>query len=489
MAASTSSVYIPDPRRWRILIVLIVALFMSLVGVSVVNVALPSIGHGLGATESELQWVLSGYALTFGIGLVSAGRAGDIYGRGPLFIAGITVFTVASIVSGFAQDPMMLNVSRAVQGIGSGLLNPQVIGMIQQYFRGEERGLAFGYFGSAVAVAVAVGPLIGGLLIQGAGPEQGWRWTFLINVPVGIAAIVLALVWFPKPLLNSKLPPEQREERESSDRSLDPVAAVILGVAVLAIMLPFVEGGRSRLVWWALPAGLALLFAWVHWERRQKRVGRRPMVDLAIFKVKSFTNGSVLITLYFMGVSSVWVIIALYMQDGLGHSALAAGLVGLPGALCSSVAAQWGGHNVAKHGRMVVIAGMYSALLGLVSSVLVVWLASRGMVSEWWLLLTLSFIGLAQGAVITPNQTLTLADVPLEYAGSSGGIMQTGQRIGTSVGIAVITALTFGVLAVSNWSIAFMIGFAAIIVVVALALLVAYADQRQRQNIDEPALV
>ncbi|HNP16128.1 MAG TPA: MFS transporter, partial [Terrimesophilobacter sp.] len=158
--SETRQDYVPDPRRWRVLAVLVVVLFMSLVSVSIVNVALPSIQASLGATSSELQWVLSGYALTFGVGLVSAGRAGDIFGRGPLFIAGVALFTISSIVAGFSPDPLSLNIARAFQGIGSGLLSPQAVGMIQHYFRGAERARAFGFFGAAVGVSVAVGPLL-----------------------------------------------------------------------------------------------------------------------------------------------------------------------------------------------------------------------------------------------------------------------------------------------------------------------------------------
>ncbi len=457
-----------------------VALFMSLIDVSIVNVALPSIQQGLDASQSELQWVLSGYALAFGVGLVAAGRAGDIYGRGALFIAGVAIFTAASIACGFAVDPAMLNIARAFQGIGSGLINPQAVGMIQQHFRGPERGRAFGFFGAAVGASVSVGPVLGGLLINWLGVENGWRWVFFVNIPVGIAAIALAMRWFPKPLINEQS--EDPTQAPSVLRDLDPVGAVLLGLAVLAILLPFVEAGAGAWVWASLPIGLVLLAAWLWWERRQKRLGHNPMVDLGIFRVPSFTNGASLVSLYFVGITSVWVLLALYMQNGLGHSALDAGLIGLPSAILSGVAALWGGRQVARFGRRLVIAGLYFALFGLATSMLVVWLQSLGVVSEWWLLLSLSFIGIAQGMVISPNQTLTLADVPLTYAGSSGGIMQTGQRIGTSVGIAVITALSFWVLGSSGWSWAFITGFAAIMVVVVLTLLIAYHDLGRREH-------
>ena len=472
--------YTPDPRRWRILAVLMVALFMSLIDVSIVNVALPSIQLGLDASQSQLQWVLSGYALAFGVGLVAAGRAGDIYGRGALFMSGVAIFTASSIACGLAQDATVLNIARAFQGIGSGLLNPQAVGMIQQHFRGNERGRAFGFFGAAVGVSVSIGPVLGGLLIKLAGMEHGWRWVFFVNLPVGVAAIILAARWFPKPLFDKQ--PVDGARAPSVVRDLDPGGAVLLGLAVLAILLPFVETGASAWVWVSLPVGLALVAVWLWWERRQKARDRNPMVDLDIFRVASFANGALLVSMYFVGITSVWVLLALYMQDGLGHTALAAGLIGLPSAILSGVAALWGGRNVGRFGRKLVIGGLYMALVGLATSILVVWLRSAGMASEWWLLLSLSFIGIAQGMVISPNQTLTLADVPLTYAGSSGGIMQTGQRIGTSVGIAVITALAFKVLATSGWSWAFIAGFAAIMVVVVATLFVGYHDQRLRRE-------
>src|SRR5690625_1020400 len=146
----------PDRVRWRILAVLLAVIFMSLVSVSIVNVALPSIQRDLGAAQSDIQWVLSGYALTFGVILVAAGRAGDIMGRGGIFLVGVGIFTASSVAAGLAPDPLWLNAARFVQGIGSGLLNPQGIGMIQQYFRGPERGRAFGYFGTTVGVSVAI---------------------------------------------------------------------------------------------------------------------------------------------------------------------------------------------------------------------------------------------------------------------------------------------------------------------------------------------
>lgn len=466
----------PDPRRWHILAVLILVLFMSLIDVGIVNVAIPSIQLGLGASDAEIQWVLAGYALTFGVGLVTAGRAGDVYGRGPLFILGIFIFTGASVACGMAQNALWLNIARAIQGVGSCLISPQVVGMIQHYFRGEERGRAFGIFGSAAAASFVVGPLLGGYIIMIAGAEVGWRWTFLINLPVGILAIVLAWRWLPRPLWNP------RDSGNASERSLDPIGALLLGVAVLGLMMPFVEGRASAWVWLSIPAGLAVLGLWVGWEKRRKHLGHQPMVDLAIFKVKSFSNGTLMISLFFASTTGIWVLVALYMQNGLGHTPFASGSIGVPGAIASSLGALWGGKNVSRRGRAVVLGGMYFAAAGIALSILVVWLHSTGLVSEWFLLASLGVLGLGQGLVVSPNQTLTLDEVPIRYAGSSGGIMQTGQRLGSTVGIAILTATAFGThLASQNWALAFIAGLAVALLITLGAAGVAFVDQRQRK--------
>ncbi|WP_434613053.1 MFS transporter [Arthrobacter sp. A5] len=316
---------------------------------------------------------------------------------------------------------------------------------------------------------------------------------------------MLALLWFPRPLLNARSSGRagvqeatrdaakemtyddvkegrRRSAAPASDqpRQLDPVGAVQLGVAVLALLLPFVEARASSSGWlWALlPVALVLGLCWVLWEHRYKSSGRSPMVDLAIFKTRSFSVGTLLIGLYFLGITSVWVLVAQYMQEGLGHSALESGTIGLPNAVLSAVTANMAGRRVFRYGRKLVAAGMVSVLAGLGLSVLVIELHAHGTVSEWWLLATLALVGAGQGAVVSPNQTLTLAEVPLQYAGSAGGIMQTAQRVGTSVGIALVTAVAFTVLASSDWAQAITAGFGLIGAVIVSALLVAVRDVR-----------
>ncbi|MFB1010839.1 MAG: MFS transporter [Thiopseudomonas sp.] len=471
-----------DPARWRILLVVLAAIFMSLMGVSIVNVALASIQQALDASRSDIQWVLSGYALTFGVVLVSAGRAGDLMGRGGFFMIGVAIFTLASVAAGLAQTADQLNLARFVQGVGSGFINPQGVGMIQQYFRGPERGRAFGFFGTAVGVSVAIGPVLGGLLIELGGAQLGWRLTFLVNVPVGLLTLWLGYLWFPRPLLHRPRLSNGEGQRKQGLSSLDPVGALLLGLGVLAVLFPFVEARQSGWLWLLLPSALPLFLLWVQWEKLYARMGFSPMVELNIFRTPSYRNGAIIMTLYFLGMTSVWVLVPLFIQLGLGKSALEASLIGIPSALLSAWSANWAGKRITRMGRIIVIGGLCTALAGLAGSILVVQLHLQGLISYWWLLGSLSLFGLGQGSVISPNQTLTLAEVPIAYAGSSGAIMQTGQRIGTSVGIAVITALVFTLLQHTGWHQAISLGFAAIMLNLSLALWMSMHDLRSRQR-------
>src|SRR5699024_10919416 len=297
---------ISDALRWRILVVILAAISMSLISVSIVNVALPAIQQGLDATDSSLQWVLSGYALTFGVVLVAAGRAGDILGRGGLFLFGVLIFTLASIASGLAPNSTALNIARFIQGVGSGFLNPQGLGMIQQYFRGAERAKAFGYFGSMVGVSVGIGPVLGGLLIKAAGPDIGWRLTFFVNVPFGIFTLSMSYLWFPKPLirLGGDMTKSQLYRLKTLFTLLDPIGSLLLGLAVFTILFPFLEARSQVLSWLLLPLGLLLVVAWVQWEKYFKAKGCTPMVDLHIFKTRSFPSGTTIMSLYFLVMTS-----------------------------------------------------------------------------------------------------------------------------------------------------------------------------------------
>ncbi|HEX7382363.1 MAG TPA: MFS transporter [Nevskiaceae bacterium] len=462
------------------LAVLLLSFFIALIDVSIVNVALPSIQHGIGASSSDLQWILSGYALTFGVVLIAAGRAGDIVGRGGLFVLGLAIFTASSLAASLAPTPTALNVARFIEGVGSGFMSPQVYGMVQQYFHGPERGRAFGYLGMAASLSVATGPTLGGALIALGGPYWGWRSTFLVNVPLGIAGVILAVIWFPKPLVRFHhfYGTSRSGRRIGLARSLDLVGSALIGLAVFAVLLPFVEAASRPLLWLLVPAGLGIVLLWLWWERAYGRRGYPPMVDLHIFSIRSFTNGLSIQTLYFLGMTSIWVLVALYAQEAAGLSALETGLLGMPSAIISAFAANWAGKRVSSYGRPIVIGGQVVAIVGLLLSCAVIHAHAHGLITIWALVPALSVVGIGQGATISPNQTLTLEDIPLQYAGSSGAVMSTGQRIGTSIGIAMITAAAFATLRHASWSTAIILGFGLIVLTMLVAIAIGVRDLR-----------
>ncbi|MFJ5107514.1 MULTISPECIES: MFS transporter [unclassified Glutamicibacter] len=468
-----------NPVRWRILAVLLTAQFMSLVSVSILNVVLPALQTGLDATESDLQWVLSGYALAFGIVLVAAGRIGDIYGREILFLLGIGLFISASLAAGLAHDAFALNLARVVQGLGSGLMNPQIMGIIQQNFKGRERGRAYGMLGTIAGASVAVGPLLGGAFVALLGTDLGWRSTFWINVPIGLLIILLGLVWFPRASFRKR----RREHGEVPVRDLDPIGALLLATGIFMVLFPIVQGRESTWVWFLSPLGPGLIVSWVFWELAYKKRNRSPMINLELFRIRSFSYGSIVGGLYYLGATSVWVLVAIYTQQAYDFSAVHAGLLGLPSAILAALGSAWAGKRVTDYGRKIVIAGTYFALCGLSLSVAAIYLHHLVGLSLWWLLLTLSLMGVAQGTIISPNQALTMMEIPPEHAGSAGGLVQTFQRVGTAVGVAVMTAIFYVALPSLGWDHAMSISFGAIGLVILLTLIVGKMDQRARGKI------
>jgi EmrB/QacA subfamily drug resistance transporter len=474
----------PDPRRWRALAVCLVAGFMTLLDVSIVNVALPSIQQGTGASPSDLQWIVSGYALAFGLTLVGAGRVGDAIGRRPVFIVGVVLFGAASLACGLAASSAVLVVARLVQGAAGGILNPQVSGLIQEMFAGRERGRAFGMLGATIGISTAVGPIIGGTIISALGPDAGWRWIFFVNLPIAVVAVVLARSWLPAP------------HRVSSGRlDLDPVGVVLLGAAVLALLLPLVETGRgsgtgdgsaaaaapATIPWWVAIIGAVLAAVFIAWERGYTRRGGSPLVDLDLFRVPGYSSGAVVGLIYFGGFTGIFFVLTIYFQQALGYTPLLAGLAVTPFAAGSAVAAAAGGYLVGRFGRLLVTIGLTTVLAGLVVVDLVLARVS-GPALGWALAAPLLVAGLGSGLVISPNVTLTLAAVPVPRAGTAGGLLQTGQRIGTAAGIALIGAVYFAVSAGSDSTSGAVWALRVAAALVAVALVASAVDLRARRR-------
>lgn len=463
--------------RWPAFALCLAAGFLTLLDVTIVNVAIPSIESSLGAGPADLQWIVAGYTLAFGLVLVPAGRLGDVRGRRALFLLGLSLFLLASGICGLATSPTWLVAARVFQGLAAGLLNPQIIGYIQDLFDGSERSRAFGWYGAAVGLSTAIGPLLGGLLLVVFGVEQGWRAVFLVNVPVGVVVLVLAY---------RRLP---RTAAASRPVSLDLLGLILLAVAVIGVMVPVTlraegspdgQGGQPP---WAL-LGVAVLAAalFVLWERRLEARGGTPVISRELARTPSYSRGALIALLYFAGFTGIFLIGTLYLQSGLGLAPWQAGMVLLPFALAGSASAALGGRWVARWGRWIVVAGLVLMLIGLIAVDVAVTLVS-GPAAAWWVGGILAVAGFGNGIVISPNQALTLADVPRASSGVAAGALQTGQRMGSAIGVAASASIFFTALdANGDYARAMSLGLRMVIALLGATLLVALIDARRRPD-------
>ncbi|MFD8962343.1 MFS transporter, partial [Streptomyces anulatus] len=315
------------------------------------------------------------------------------------------------------------------------------------------------------------------------GPDHGWRWVFYVNLPLGAVCLLLA----------HRLLPDTPSAGRVRPRDLDPVGVALLGAGVLALLLPFVQAqqwpGNGK--WLLLVLAGALLAAFVIWEARCTGGRTHPVLDLSLFRLRSYWLGCLLILLYFAGFTSIFFVTTLYLQSGLGYSALVAGLAITPFALGSGVAASIGGRLVGRFGRPLVVVGLAMVALGLAGTALAVHLVP-GTDAGWAMAAPLLLAGLGSGLVIAPNQTLTLAEVPVNRAGSAGGTLQTGQRVGSAIGIAAVGAVFFAQVGPDGWADAYDHGLVVSVAFVLAALIVALADvgadrRGRRRTAHEPS--
>lgn len=447
---------------------------MTLLDVSIVNVAIPSIESSLGAGPAELQWIVAGYTLTFGLMLVPAGKLGDVFGRRTLFLVGLAGFVVTSALCGMVTSGGALAVMRLLQGLTSGIVTPQVTALIQELFRGPERGRAFGMFGVVIGVSTAIGPLLGGVLLAVFGVEHGWRAVFLVNVPIGLVLLPLAWRLLPRPTARS------------GAVSLDLMGTCLLAAGVLAFMYPFVvagEGAEDAVVpWWLLAVSGALILVFLWWERRVEARGREPLFPSSMLRIRGFTFGGGVSTFYFAGFAAIFLISTLYLQTGLGLAPWQAGLTLTPFAVIGAVSSFLGGRWVGVYGRKVVVAGLMLMIGSLLISQVVI-LVVDGPRAAVWLAVVLVVAGFGNGIVITPNQTLTLAEIPVRSAGVAAGALQTAQRVGAAVGVAITAGIFFSSLAADgDYSAAFSRGLWLVIALMTLALIASLLDAARRSE-------
>jgi EmrB/QacA subfamily drug resistance transporter len=425
------------PRRaWLAFAVVLLGAAMSLIDATIVNVALPSIRTSIDASEATLSWIISGYALAFGLALIPAGRLGDRFGHKWVFFSGLALFTVASVACGLSQSDGQLIVARVVQGLAGGIYLPAVSAYIQLLFGGRVRGRAFAIFGAVLGVSSAIGPVLGGLLIEAFGNTDGWRYVFYVNLPIGIVALIAAAILVP----NSP-------RSASAAAGVDLVGLLLLSGALTAILVPLIEGEDQGWPVWtflSLVGGVVLLVLFALWERRVVARGRTALVPPHLFTHPAFTAGTFLALVYFAAFVSIFFSISLLWQSGLGHTALESGLVSIPFAIGSIVGASQSTRLAARIGRTVLVLGAGLVALGLIGVWLVLLLVPATDLTSWDLLGPLLVAGVGSGFFIAPNVQFIVATVDPSEAGAASGVISTMQRIGSAIGIAVIGSVFFG---------------------------------------------
>jgi EmrB/QacA subfamily drug resistance transporter len=426
-----------DPRRWKALAVVLIASFMILLDISIVNVAIPSVQRDLGATYAQIQWVLAGYQLAYAVVLITGGRLGDIFGRKRMFIIGVSGFTFASALCGLAQSPEMLIASRIFQGLMASMMYPQVLSVIQVSFPPRERGAAFGVFGGVIGVASISGPLLGGLLIQAdihlGGTDLLWRPIFLVNLPIGIGAVIAALIYL-------------RESRAPSAPRLDIPGVVLVSIGLFMIAFPLVEGRDAGWPLWAylmLAGGGLVLFGFSRYIRLRARRGGSPLVEPALFGDRAFVVGSSISMVFLAGIPAFFLTFSLFLQIGLGFTALQTGLTTLPFAVCSAVASGLSIRLAPKLGKRILSFGCVALVTGMIGLWLIVRAAGTG-VTGYQMLPALAVCGAGLGLVVAPLINIILGGIHAGSAGSASGVLTTVQQIGGALGVAVIGIIFFG---------------------------------------------
>jgi EmrB/QacA subfamily drug resistance transporter len=440
-----------SPHAWRALIVLLIGMFMALLDTTIVNVALQTIrenvnSNGHAASEDVLSWIISGYALAFGLMLIPAGRLGDRFGHKWIFFTGLALFTAASLACGLAQSDVQLIVFRVVQGLAGGMFVPAVAAYIQILFPGRVRGQAFAIMGAVIGVSTALGPIIGGLIIEGFGDKDGWRLVFGVNIPIGIVALILTIILVPGAKRTVEIAPQTVAFGQRV--GVDLVGLVLLAGGLVAILVPLIEGQDKGWPLWTyltLAAGVVLIVLFALYEVWYTRRGRSPLVPPHLFSHPAFSGGTILALVYFAAFTSIFFTISLLWQAGLGHTALESGLVSVPFAIGSIIGSSQSNRLAQRLGRNVLIIGTALVFVSLTAIWLILLNVKATDITSWDLLVPLFFGGLGNGLFIAPNAQFIVATVDGSEAGGASGVTQTMQRVGSAIGIAVIGSVLFGV--------------------------------------------
>jgi EmrB/QacA subfamily drug resistance transporter len=414
-------IFAEENRKWWTLGAVSFGLFMIMLDNTVVNVALPSIQRDLDIGLSELEWVVTGYALTFAVVMLTGGKLADYYGRRRIFVVGLVIFTLASLACGLAGNASILIGARVVQGVGSALMNPATLSIITATFPPRQRGMAIGIWAGVSAMALAIGPLVGGVLTQ----QISWSWIFFINIPVGILAIVVALLVIP----------ESRDESE--EQRLDLPGLVSSGIGLFALTYGLLEantyGWTSGRILGSFVVAAIGLVAFVLLERHQ----RVPMLDLSLFKNPTFAGANTVMLLVALAMFGIFFFVSLYVQNILGYSATQAGATFLPMTILIILLAPIAGKVSDRYGsRWPVALGMTLVAASLLAD------STFTVDSTFWdLLPALLLGGVGMALAMAPTTAAAMGSVPVDSAGVGSGVLNSARQVGGSLGIAVMGAI------------------------------------------------
>lgn len=420
--------------RWLAVVVLLVASFMDLLDTTIVNVALPSIQEDLDASSPQLVWIVSGYVLSFAVLLITGGRLGDRYGRKNIFNIGVLGFTLASIGCAFAQTADGLVISRLIQGAFGAIMIPQVLSIIQVLFKPKERAAVFGLVGAVSGLAAVAGPLIGGLLVSGDVFGMGWRSIFIINVPVGILLLVASFAFVP----NSK---------SEKPVKLDVFGASLITVALFMLIYGLIQGreqGWPVWIWLMIAASPILIGIFLVLQSKEEKKSGNALIPPSLFKNRGFSAGAVTSFAAYSSIGAFFFILALYLQTGLGFSAIEAGLATLPFSIGAFFGSGIAVPLAPRIGKLLIAVGSLFQLTGYFWVKEVIFDKSDALVGSN-LIAPMAIAGVGLTLILVPLNDLALAQTDVENAGAASGVLNTILQIGGAIGLAVISVVFFNV--------------------------------------------
>ena len=463
------AIFTEERRKWWTLAAVSFGLFMIMLDNTVVNVALPSIQEDIGADLSELQWIVTGYALSFAALMLIGGKLADAYGRRLIFVVGIVVFTGASLWCGLADSGNMLILARVVQGMGAALMNPATLSIIAATFPPKERGMAIGIWAGVSALALAIGPLVGGLLTE----HLSWHWIFFVNIPVGVVAIAASFLFI-------------TESKDTTHESLDLPGLGTSALGLFTLTYGLIEantyGWSSARIVGSFIVAVVSLTAFVVIERRR----RAPMLDLSLFRSGTYAGANIAMLLVALAMFGVFFFVSLYMQNVLGYSAVQAGAAFLPMTILIILVAPVAGKLSDRFGsRWLMTIGM------VLLSVQLLYLSQLGTDATFWNLLPGFLVGgLGMALTMTPTAAAATRAVPVEKSGVGSAVLNAMRQVGGSVGIALMGAIVAAEASGRPGIEGFMAGFERSLLVAAVIAfagsIVAFALVRQEAEQETP---